>query len=76
MKDKKEIWRIVAGVIAILFIVAMWISKDVASVYRELPSEDLLPVIVTTLLVSLVKVAAIAVIALVARFLYVKYIKK
>ena len=76
MKDKKEIWRIVAGVVAILFIVAMWISKDVASVYRELPSEDLLPVIVTTLLVSLVKVAAIAVIALVARFLYVKYIKK
>lgn len=76
VNGKKEPWRIVAGVVAILFIVAMWISKDIVSVYRDLPKEDILPIIFTTVLVSLAKVAAIAVIALIARFLYVRYVKK
>ena len=61
MKEKKrEPWRIVVGILAIAFIVYMWIEKDIASTYSALPKEQLLPVILTSAAVSLLKVAAMA----------------
>ena len=61
MKGKKrEPWRIVVGILVIAFIVYMWMEKDIASTYAALPKEQLLPVIVTSAAVTLLKVAALA----------------
>lgn len=57
---KKEPWRFVVGTIAVIWIIFMWIKKDIASVYASTPQEEVLPLIITTLAVSLIKVAVIA----------------
>ena len=57
---KKELWRIIVGMIAIAFIVYMWVKKDIASIYATMPKEQVVPLIATTIAVSLIKVAAIA----------------
>ena len=57
---KKEPWRIVIGIIAILCIVFMWIKKDIVSIYATTSKENIFPLITTTIVVSLLKVAAIA----------------
>ena len=68
-KQKKEPWRILAGILSIGYIVYMWVSKDVMGIYANMPEEQAAPLIVTTVLVSLLKVAAIAVgILLVKKF--------
>ena len=61
MKEKKrEPWRIVVGILAIAFIVYAWVEKDIASAYASLPREQQLLVILTSLAVTLLKVAAMA----------------
>ena len=57
---QKEPWRIIVGVISIGFIVYMWIEKDIAGIYATMPQEQVVPLVATTVAVSLVKVAAIA----------------
>ena len=59
-RRKKEPWRIVVGLLAIGYIVYMWVKKDIVAIYTTVPTEELVPLIATTVLVSLVKVAAIA----------------
>ena len=68
-KRKKEPWRIVVGVISIAYIAYMWISKDVMAIYETMPEDQYLPLITTTVLVSLAKIAAIA-----GAFLLIKWI--
>ena len=59
-KKKKEPWRIAVGILAIAFIVYMWVEKDIITIYTTMPREQVAPLIVTTIAVSLIKVAAIA----------------
>ena len=61
-KGKKKIapWRIVVGIIAIIYIVFMWVKKDIVSIYSTMPKEQVAPLIVTTIGVSFIKVIAIA----------------
>ena len=59
-QKKKEPWRIIVGVISVAFIAYMWVRKDIVSIYSTMPKEQLVPLIATTLAVSLIKVAAIA----------------
>ena len=60
-KNKKtEPWRVIAFIVSAAFIVFMWVKNDVAAVYTGVPSEQILPLIATTIAVSLAKVAAIA----------------
>ena len=59
-KKKKEPWRIVVGIIAILYIIFMWVQKDIVSIYTTMPQEEVLPLIATTIAVSLIKVVVIA----------------
>ena len=56
---KTEPWRIVIFVLAVLYIVFLWIRKDIGSIYAGLPREEMIPLIATTVGVSLVKVGAI-----------------
>ena len=61
-KDKKKLepWRIVVGVLAVACIVYMWVKKDILAIYAAMRREQALPLVVTTLSVSMLKVAAIA----------------
>lgn len=72
MKNKnntpKEPWRIVVFVIAIAFIVFMWISKDISAINEDMPKEEAIPLIITTIAVSLLKVAAIALVCVLIKW--------
>ena len=59
-KKKKESWRIIVGIIAIAYIVYMWVKKDIMTIYTTMPKEQVAPLIATTIAVSLIKVTAIA----------------
>ena len=57
---KKEPWRIAVGTLAIAYILWMWVKKDILTIYATMPQEQVLPMIATTLAVTLLKVGAIA----------------
>ena len=59
-KKKTEPWRIIGFVMAVAFIIFMWVKKDIAEIYATMPSDQIAPLILTTVAVSLLKVAAIA----------------
>ena len=60
MKNKKiEPWIIVVAILSIGFIIYMWTTKNIAEIYGELPTEQLIPLIVTNMVVSLIKVVGI-----------------
>ena len=59
-KKKKEPWRIIVFITTILFIAFMWVKNDVVSIYTTMPKEQVVPLIATTIVVSLIKVVAIA----------------
>ena len=59
--QKREPWRIVIGVLAIAYIIYMWVEKDILAIYSSMPAEQALPLAITTVVVSLIKVGAITV---------------
>lgn len=60
-KNKKiEPWRIIVALLSAAYIIYMWIRKDIAAIYATMPEEQILPMVVTTVAVSLLKVAAAA----------------
>lgn len=59
-KMKKEAWRIIVGVIAMAYIIFMWVKKDIVFIYANMPQEQVAPLIVTTTVVTLIKVAVMA----------------
>ena len=60
MNEKREPWRIVVFIIAATYIVYMWVEKDIVAIYSSMPPEQALPMAVTTIVVSLLKVAILA----------------
>lgn len=61
MKDKKNTGlRIVVFVLAIILIIFMWVKKDVGSIVSATPKEQILPLVLTSVAVTLVKVGLIA----------------
>ena len=73
--QKKEPWRIVVAIISIAFIIYMWVEKDIMAIYSSMPAEQALPLAVTTIVVSLVKVGAITVGILVVKWIVGKFRK-
>ena len=57
---KKEPWRYAVAAIAVIYIIYMWAEKDLISVYGNLPSDQILPMAVTSVAVTLAKVALLA----------------
>ena len=56
---KKEPWRILVAVAAVIYIVVLWVKKDIVAIYNTMPREQIAPMIATTVTVSLLKVAAL-----------------
>lgn len=73
---RKEPWRWALGLLSAAFIVYLWSTKDVAGSYADLPREDLLPLLVTNILVTLVKVVGIAAAVWLVRWLIAKWSKR
>ena len=74
-KNKKELWRIAVFIISVIFIIFMWIKKDIVAIYSTMPKEQIAPMIATTVAVSLIKVGAIAGVVFLLKWLFGK-IKK
>ena len=73
-KEKKaDLWRIIATVISGLYIIYLWSSKDIEAAAG---SENMVPVIVTSILVSTAKLALIAGAVLLIKWLSRKFKKK
>ena len=68
-KKKKEPWRIGAFLAGAAAIVWMFAKKGITITLATLPREQALPMIVTTVAVSLLKVALLAGILLLAKWL-------
>ena len=70
MTNKKNApWRIIIGVVSILFIAIMWIQKDIISIYSSFPKDQLVPLVVTSVVVMIIKTAALT-----AAILLIKWI--
>ena len=72
-QQKKEPWRIVVAIAAVVYIVFLWVRKDIAAIYSGMPMDQALPLIATTVAVSLVKVAAIAAVVFLVKWLTGKF---
>lgn len=70
---KKEPWRIIVAIISIAYIIYMWVSKNVAEIYATLPAEQMVPLVVTNVVVTLVKVAGITLAILVIKWIASKF---
>jgi hypothetical protein len=68
-KKKKEPWRIGAFLAGAAAIVWMFAKKGITITLATLPREQALPIIVTTVAVSLLKVALLAGVLLLAKWL-------
>ena len=49
-----------ANIIAIAYLVFMWVKKDIAEIYATMSEEQFVPLVAATIAVSLLKIAAIA----------------
>ena len=72
MKKKKESWRIIVAIISVLFIIFMWVKNDIITIYSMMPKEQIVPLIATTIIVTLVKVCGIALAIFLIKFIISK----
>ena len=70
---KHDLWRVIAAVISGLYIIYLWSSKDIEAAAG---SENMVPIIVTSILVSTAKLALIAGAVLLIKWLSRKFKKK
>ncbi len=68
-KKKKEPWRLIVGIIAIAYIVYMWVEKDIFSSLTAISGEQALPIAATSMAVTFAKVAVMAAIIFVIKWL-------
>ena len=71
-KGKKVPWRWIVGLLSILYILFLWLKKDVLAMYTTIPQEQILPLAVTTIAVSLIKVVALAGMVLLVKWIFGK----
>ena len=72
---KPEPGRISLAVVSALYIVYMWTENDIASIYATMPQEQIVPMIITAVAASTLKLALLAGGILLVKWLYGK-IKK
>ena len=56
----KKRWRYVVSGLSVAYIVFLWVRKDIGGIRASIPAEELLPVAVTSIAVTVLKVALIA----------------
>ena len=66
---KKEPRRIVVALLSVGWIIWMWVKKDIAGIYATMPPEQVLPLLVTTIAVTVLKVIGIVAVILLVKWL-------
>lgn len=69
---KIEPRRLVLGLASFAYIIFLWVKKNVAGAWSSLSTEALLPVILTSVAVSALKIVAIAAVVFLVRWLISK----
>jgi len=59
-RKKPAPWRIAVAILSFAYILFLWVKKDILSIYATMPQERIVPLIVITIAVTLLKVAVIA----------------
>ena len=59
-KDSPKPVRLVMFAVGIIWIAAMWAKKDIAATLAAVPAEAAIPVIVTSMVITILKVALYA----------------
>ena len=59
MKKPKP-WRIAVSILSFTYILFLWVKKDIPGIYAAMPQEQVIPLIVITIAVTLFKVSVIA----------------
>ena len=72
-KPTKQQWIIFA--LSVLLIIFMWSRKEL-SAFSQLELHDALPMIMTSLLVSLLKIGIITLVVAVGKYVFIKYLNK
>ena len=67
--QKKPAWRIAAFILGVAAIVVMWAGKDVTSRFAGMSPEQALPMVVTSIAVTLLKVALMTGVVLLIKWL-------
>lgn len=73
---KNKNWRVVAFIIAVVYIAYLWIHKDIASGFADMPKEEVLPMVATTIAVTLIKVVVFAGLVLLVKWAVKKIFTK
>lgn len=68
-------WRKIVAVISLICIAYMWTEKDIFATYATMPKERVVPLIVISVLVTIIKVSIIVAGSLLLKWI-VKKIKK
>ena len=68
-KDIPKPLRIIMFVAAAIWIVAMWVKKDIAATLAAVPAEAAVPMIVISLCITLLKVALYTAVILLVKWL-------
>ena len=73
MENKKiKVIRIVIAIIFIALIVFMWVRKDIVGIYTSMSAGDALPLVITSIVVTIAKVAIVTGVVLFAKWLIKK----
>lgn len=78
MKDnnkKKEPWRIAVFIISVVYVIYMWVRKDIIEIITTIPKEDMMPVLIMTIIIYVIKIGIISGILILLKWLYGKLIK-
>ena len=67
--QKKPAWRIAAFILGVAAIVVMWAGKDVTSRFAGMSPEQALPMVVTSIAVTLLKVTLMTGVVLLIKWL-------
>lgn len=68
MKQKKTgALKIVAACLSVAYILFLWIKKDILTIYTTAPADQVIPMVITTIGVSLLKVAALTGVILIVK---------
>jgi len=73
---KKEPWRIILALVSAAYIVFLWVKKDLLSVYAAAPEEQVIPMMITSVAVTMAKVALLALAIWVVKWILGKFGKK
>lgn len=73
MKHKKPgALKIVAACLSVAYILFLWIKKDILAIFTTAPADQIIPMVITSIGVSLLKVAALTGVILVVKWIGAK----